>query len=533
MDSFNNITENPLVRELNHRDRLLLKERFSTICDCSHHNFLLLRKYINKIPYCFYSKEIYSKFSAWLNKRDQVDRSYLQNYLSANTPELNQAFLYLDEISKYSFHDNPIKIGDLETIKFFDKELHPSYLKLTEAVYSPFCKLIAHFLRKDRNKATDDLSDLWPAVQEITKSSISEITAPYNHLVRNAIAHGGITYLQFNIRYKDKKGNEEEYDYTEILSSFDDLVDICNSLALSLSIFLLANQINGYSLLQQVLLEELAEESRTPWWEITGCAPSEFSKLTQLIIFVKPNTNDMRKIQLSLFQSGILAERFAPGYDRYFFSIITKHFPGCASFNGARLKELRISNNCNINDYISALNDKLIFYKPRIKLPDILHAIYSLYLSLKIHFLLLVDELCKKRGQPRIIVRESKIHRNSWGCVMNSTIYINTDYEQITKETIVTNIKRIVKASLSTARKETSSLKLARYLPLGFAMISVYQENKRRRQLFGLGKDLVCTIQIKHIKRISCPDIWESTIEIVNNYRIAWNKEWLKSKNKD
>ena len=49
---------------------------------------------------------------------------------------------------------------------------------------------------------------------------------------------------------------------------------------------------------------------------------------------------------------------------------------------------------------------------------------------------------------------------------------------------------------------------------------------------FGLGRNLVCTIQVKRIQRIRSPDIMGSTVEQLGGYRIAWNRAWLEE-NKD
>ena len=46
-------------------------------------------------------------------------------------------------------------------------------------------------------------------------------------------------------------------------------------------------------------------------------------------------------------------------------------------------------------------------------------------------------------------------------------------------------------------------------------------------QGFGLGEDLVCTVQIHRTRRIKSLDIMGSTIEMIGKWRVAWNKAWL------
>jgi hypothetical protein len=69
------------------------------------------------------------------------------------------------------------------------------------------------------------------------------------------------------------------------------------------------------------------------------------------------------------------------------------------------------------------------------------------------------------------------------------------------------------------------------YLPIGYAYVSVFKRDYRRRRLsgYGLGEDLVCTLRLQRIRRIQSPDIMGSTAETMGNWRIAWNKAWLES----
>ena len=528
MSDLINIIENPLMRTTYARQRLAIKAAFPEISKCDHDNYLALNKYDSRIPYCFFSNSIHSLVLSWLEKRDGNNRKALQDYLSINDSDLNRALLHLEDINRLGFHDHFKKPDDYEMIRFIDKEIHPCYLRLTEAVFFPLCRLFAFFLRGDQQKGTDDLDALWPVVRELENTELSGVIKPYIHLVRNGIAHGGITYLQNEIKYKDKNGNEATFSDFEIIRAFDDLLDICNALVLSLSIFLLTHQKHGYKIIQQLLLDELIEETSAPWWKIIGCTPSFISGLKQLTIYARPNTFDGGKVQVSIFQSGVLAERLAPGYDRYFISIHSDlSLPGWASFDGIKLRQLREKRAANLNDYMDAINDKLIFFIPKLKVPRIFNRIHTLFVSFILHWSIFIDDFHRQIGRTIINVREARIHKNSYWCVLNGTVFIDNYSLPITQKTIK-NIKHaIVKSTLSVARKKTPWFDISRYLPLGFASISVYRKNYRRRQLYGLGPDLICTIRIKHIKRIQCPDIMGSTIELAGKYRVAWNKAWL------
>jgi hypothetical protein len=99
------------------------------------------------------------------------------------------------------------------------------------------------------------------------------------------------------------------------------------------------------------------------------------------------------------------------------------------------------------------------------------------------------------------------------------------------RELIRKSRSRIVRSALSLAKRDVGGNCLVRYLPLGYARISIFRKNYRKRKLasFGLGADLVGTIELRRIRRIKTPVIIGSEVEICRKYRIAWNSAWLKS----
>jgi hypothetical protein len=130
---------------------------------------------------------------------------------------------------------------------------------------------------------------------------------------------------------------------------------------------------------------------------------------------------------------------------------------------------------------------------------------------------------------PDIYVRNTTIHRNGSKTVLGGSVFISNLQEQDPQDIIRRYKRKIIKKSLKSARKELPYKNVCKYLRLGFARISVFTKDYRKRKLnsYGLGQDLVCTIEIKKIARIKSPDILGSIIEQKGSYRIAWNKSWL------
>lgn len=527
--SINAVTDNPVLRDMHARLRTKLKERFPALRDCGADDYLALTKYLSGTPHRFFSEDIYLSFLSWLLERDSISRTSLQLYVSDHEVELTAALMHLEEMNGLGWHDHFEQLDDYELIRFIDRDVHPVYLRLSEAVLLPFLRIAAHFSRKDRGKGTDGL-DIRPVTEELKRSSLETATLSYKPTIRNGIAHGGITYLEKEIRYRDKKGNQEKLSDSGMVCLVDNMFDTCNALALAISVFLLVGRMNGYILPRQLLLEELKEETKTPWWEITGCTPSEFSGLNQLIIYARPRTSDYGKVQISTFHSGVLAEKYAPGYDRYFVSIrSTASWPGWAAFDGRKLRLLRENRAANLQDYAGVIEDNLVFYVPRWRMPQFLSRYQTLYYSIRLNWPGVMADYRDQMNWPEVIVRQSAIHRNAWGSVLQSDVFIDTHSVDLTQDVVRKACRRIVNKSLRQARRNTSRFNVLRYLPLGFAQINLFRRDYRRRRLssFGLGSDLIATVRVQRIQRIKSPDILGSTIEFYGRYRIAWNKAWL------
>ncbi len=502
------------------------------LSNCPHNYYLSLFNYIDRIPECFFSEQTFQQYLTWLESQHKFNSPRLRDYLAENEDEFNKAFLFLGEINRYSWHDSFEEIDDYESIRFIDQQIHPVYLRLIEAVFCPFTHLLAFFSRIDRGKGTNGL-DIFNTVEEIKNTNFSGLADLYDNTVRNGIAHGGIAYVENEIRYRDIKGNEEILSNDLIIRLVDDLIDVCNSFALALKIFIFSHFSDGYIIPRQILLEQLQAETDTPWWHIVGCTPSRFSSQNQLIIYARPNSRDYYKVLYSTFASGVLAEYFAPGYDRYFFSLRSqKALPGWAAFDGRKLLEIREKGSKMLADYQGALENNLVFYSPKPRLPRFLGLLDTFIHSFRIHWPLMLSDIRSKFGWPDVRVRLSKIHRSGWGCVLNGAVVISATRESYGQDVIRANCGRIIRAVLSDARKNVSLTDTTRYLPLRYARISIFRQNYRKRRLrsFGLGADLVATVQVKRVTRIRAPDIYGSQIETRGRYRIAWNGNWLAAK---
>lgn len=522
--------QNPLVKEQNRQHRTQLQELFPVLTRCKDRHFLAMRPYLLHRPEKFFSHDAFNLFFISLESLDADQRRELQQYIESHLAEISNGLRFLREINSEPWHDEmPEAKDDYERLRLIDRHVHSTYLRLIEGVLAPLCRLPAYFSRKNAGKGTDSL-DIYPIVEELKNSPLQAITTCYEHIMRNGIGHGGIAYLQNGIRYNDKKGNEVIFDTFHIIRLGDDLLDICNGLAAALKAFLIIHRHEGYTLPQELLLQELREETKVPWWSIEGCIQSEIAGKSQLLIYAQPKTHDYGKVQYVVIQSGILAEYFAPGFDRYFISMRSpNNWTGWAGFDGKKIEAQRLTGTNDIGGYQGIVESNLVFYLPKFKLPKILQKPHTLLLSLRLNWPLFLEHIRGQLGIPRVTARHAKIHRNAWGCVLGGSVVIE-DYGIQDPAMIVKKYrKKIVRASLALARKEMGQMQLVSHLPIGYARISVFNRDYRKRRLssFGLGENLICTVQLQRIGRIKAPDIMGSTIEAKGKWRIAWNKAWL------
>lgn len=522
------LTENPLLTPIHAQQRAELVERFPELEHCASGDYLALHRYLQQTPERFFSECDYEQMLTWLTTRDASARTELQAYLAddANRHALNQAFLHLAEINALDWHDEILEgLDDYEQLQVLDANVHPTYQRVVEAVFQPLLLMVAHFSRLDRRKGTDGLN-VFNVVAELRGQALESATGGYRPIIRNGIAHGGITYCEGRIRYRDSRGNEEELAASEIVHLLDDLLDSCNALALALSVFLLSRQ-SDYSVFEQILLAELTAQTEAPWWRVVGSIATEAMDQAQLIVYVRPRTSDFNKVMFSALQSGVLAERLAPGYDRYFFSIRSEDsWAGWAAFQGEKLRDARLAGDAaGVERYQDIFEH--FFFVPKVKLPGFVYKVQNLVHAVRLQAPRSLAEYRQQLGLATTTVRDAQIHRNSWGSVLRGKVVLEAPSGRVTQALVRESCGRVVRSVLKEARKLASITE--RHLPLGFALIHVYQQDHRRRHLaaYGLGPDLVCTVRMQRIRRIQCPDILGSTVEQVGSYRIAWNRAWL------
>jgi len=525
--NINKYLVNPVMSGTNGLDRQNIAVMFPIIDSPSYSEHILsLRPYLHNSPEKYYQHSVFEDaLKVFLEYSN--DHEAFKMILEETNTDISRAFLFLNEANRDILHEENLR-DDMDELRFIDQSIHPSYLRLTEGVLRPFLKPIAHISRLQRNKGVEGL-DIHNIIDEISRTPLAEISSIYRSVMRNGIAHGGISYLDKEIRYHDKKGNKEKHSLSDVIKIYDDLIDLCNGLGCAYRIFYLIHQPKGWNTPHQLSIDELHQETTCSWWSIEACVPSERAGLNQLAIYAKADTHDYSKVLISAIQTGILAEYFIPGYDRYFLSIKAKMaHQGWAGFDGKKLRELRQNGCDSIDQYKGTLENDLVFYIPRPKLPARLSRINSWLYAFRANKSIVFREVSEQLDILSIQIRDAQIHRNLWGVVLESYVYINNDFGELSPSIVRKNIGRILRKSLKHARKKLFVLNPIRYLPIGHARVHVFQKDYRIRRLrgFGLGEDLVGVIQSNYISRIKTININGGIADSEKRRRIVWNSAW-------
>jgi hypothetical protein len=387
------LEECPTTRTVNKFWNEKILDNFPILANSSYAKFLSLKEYITERPQKLYNKQIYNDYLEFLSNFKTENPNRFVEIIDSIEYELNIAIKSLNDLNDEKIHDVFVPDNNIETIRFIENHIHFNYLKLIEAVYHKFILLIAYENRIQRNKPTEGL-DIFNCVEEIQKTNFNYITTCYHNTIRNGIAHGGITFKESDTIYKGKKGNPYEIRTKEIIRMFDDLLDICNGLALALKVFIILNrdffQIKKLIIPKQFLIQELKAQSNAPKWKVIDCLENVImDNKKQLNIFTENSLLDLEEVNYYAFRTAVIVEYFASGYDRYFFSLKSKYsLPGWAGYDGAILKRERQKNSDDLDGYKGVLEESLLYFKPKVQLPKLIRKVINISMIAKSNFLI-------------------------------------------------------------------------------------------------------------------------------------------------
>jgi|GEM_PF-4912135 len=486
--------------------------------------YLSLSKYVIGVPHKFYSIEHYFKVSNYLNNFLNEFPNKTIDYLISNSFNLNSAAKNLEEINRLSFHDTELP-KETELLNFIDTQIHFNYLKLIEGTYKHFLHFLATISRLRRSKGTDGLS-FYNCVEEMPHSSIG-VSFPYDRLMRNAIAHGGIEYQSESIIYTDKNENSRILIPRKVVSQFDQLLDICNGINLAFRTYFLTNSTfllnNNVRIPENYLLEEIKTEVESFGWEIINFFNSILPDgRKQVIVYVENDFYDLNKVNLLCNITAIKIEKHLTGINRINLNIqsSTSKFVGWANYNVDNIKKLRKNNYEFIKEGKSILEDRLLVFIPKIKFPKWCYYIGNL---ITINKSFKEIKFIESKQKEKINVRFIKFHfKKNYYVIEKSAVFV----KQMGVFEIKTEAKKILSAVIREKNNSLKRVNINRYKKTKFIKIKVYNLDVRRRdyQFNTANSNLICTIQLNKTKIKNV--LPKGIIEDLGNYYIVWNNKF-------
>jgi len=525
--------ECPTTRLVNKNWKEKIIDNFPVLENAIDSKFLSLKEYVAERPQKFYNKQVFGDFLLFLNNLKKDNTNWLLDIYKEIEYELNIAIKSLDEINELKIHDIFVPDNNIEMIRFIEKNIHFNYLKLIEAVYHKFIYFIAYANRLQRKKPVDGL-DIFNCVEEILKTPFHYATISYHNTIRNGIAHGGITYKESDTIYKGKKGKPYEISTKRIIRMFDDLLDICNGLCLAFKLFLILNRDflieNNIIVPKQFLIQELKAQANAPKWKVVDCLENVvLDNKKQLNIFTENSLLAYQEVNYYAFRTAVFAEYFANGFDRYFFSLKSKYsLLGWAAYDGEILRRVRLNNSNDLDDYNGVLEENLLFFVPKIKIPKFVRKLLNIWTILRINFPIEYHKNTNYIFKRKYELRETKPFKRKFSIIINDpSLYLFQDNNEQIIDFIRKNYKKIVRYAIRKSKKELNS-RITRFLPTNYIRVTIYDTDLRKRQLrsSGLIDSLVCSITVNKSRKIKTIDFIGGKLEQYGKYRIVWNKNW-------
>ncbi len=503
--------EHPLTRQLNATRSAMVQATFGPKGLCGSAADLALYRYLESIPERFFDRAVEIEVWAWMAVGGRV--SALEQLIRDEPELLSNAFGVLSDVCALKWHDeNDVRNSD--ELRFLDRDVHPTYLRLVEAVMHGFLRPFAAISRQERKVGTDKL-DIFNVVDELAARGLARTTRNYDHVMRNGIGHGHVRYHGDDVIYENR-GNSVQLRRAQVRARVDATIDDCNGIAVCLKTFLLARAARGAPLPRELATLALRELVAAPWWTVETALASDTAVGSRLDVFVRVSTRNFNKVLFSSIQTAAFAENLCPGYARYFLSIQSEHaWPGWADFNGQILKQLREGGATDVHEYASALQGPVFFVPNR----------SMAWLTSKADVLLSAFQLRRQHldavaavEAPHFIVRKTRAHRDP-RLVVDAYVVIRGGSRRWLRENLVS----ISAAAVTETRR--SSL-LARTTPLGYVKIHLYSSDFRVHRLcsYGLGEDLIAVATLSRDPRKAVIDIRGSRVELVGQFRVAWNR---------
>ena len=512
-----------------HRRRALAL--FPELETCGHEFYAFMSLYAREIPWKFFDRGTATNALRVLNEIRATDDRLLLSFFKDRHGEIEIALRSLDEINRATFHDRDWwALDPLDQIRDIRELIHPAYLQLCEAVLKTLPHPIAVFQRRKGGSK----SETFKADERIDAAKQAGLGTfeSFDSVVRNAIAHGRVKFAKDSIEYRNIGTPEENVPRktsSETLRLFEDLLDICNGLAVAYRLLVLLDAKLLFSesapIPPALVFPEVQHQLNTVGWHVRDYFEYEYGNGERdLNLFVTSSYFDDHKTRLSVIRAATFASRFMPAFDRCYVRLERRgSIGGWGLFDTVKIRELLRRGVTDGPSYLAAAPDGGFIVFPWSRY---FHVFGPLRLMGSIIEVLRTSWPVLRGQVQRPEVRHVRtVSKKTYACVTATTV-LHIDDLQTAMNFVANNVRSLLREAVKAGWRQPETSRWLRWLPVGFVEVDVLRSDRRRRQLqsSGLDENLLCRIVRKTRGQIPITALHESVPQDYGDVKVFWNR---------
>jgi len=346
-----------------------VRERIPGLESAPDEAVLLLRKYLDEPPWCFYDPAAFTQAKISLEASWNANAEAMVPGLNASRAEISRACLALDEENAYLRMTG----GSSWPTDDFDRivecrRIALRYFALVEGALSGF---IFPFVQLSGGDVTgvQTVRQRCDFVRGRGLAAIADVLVP---IVRNAVGHGSYEYADWRLVVTDVHGSDRQrrdLDAAAMFLLYDHLVDVCNALRAAFDLFFARHgtEIRSRSglLPRQYVVGQLKESAALCDWHVTDAlddALDDAGTISQLLIGVTCTGRSPLAAVLGSARTVALAEKLIPGCGMYSVAVRNRDvFREIHAFWGRAIQALRECGNRDIVAYATSIDWRVSF----------------------------------------------------------------------------------------------------------------------------------------------------------------------------
>ncbi|MFZ6029871.1 MAG: hypothetical protein ACOYYS_19325 [Chloroflexota bacterium] len=238
--TLNQMMENaPIIRAENRLKESVIVSAFSRWIQSStfHEWHLSLYKFAIEKPLCHINLTVIDETLRFFNLHPSL---VLEAIINCGV-DISHAVLSLIRPGSSWGKDEQLSLDTPKDLVEFESVWHPEYLRYCEQIYNHLIQIPLTVLGQLNGGKQYISQTLANRSSTLASMGFKCLTDGFNSTIRNALSHGHILFGVQDITYTDHQKVEKILSY-DFSNTFDNLVDTCNSLVVTILIFLCENR---------------------------------------------------------------------------------------------------------------------------------------------------------------------------------------------------------------------------------------------------------------------------------------------------